>query len=167
MTVAFCVGYGFLCWGGCIARDRKGVQSGKRSLFSKTRPSRTDPFRYVVPMNFLQNKLYLLSPLPSKRSTLYIDPHCRVGCFGAAKPGRREKARHVFAFGPVVHSIHIQPTTLKPIQSTPPLSPHFPLPASLTCKVRDPSVAATTMYTHIWTVTLNEHPSRIAYRPHA
>jgi hypothetical protein len=105
---------------GCIARDRKRVQSGKRSLFSKTRPSRVDPFHYVVPMNFLRNKLYLLSPFRSKQATLNIDTHGRVGCFVAAKPARRAKARYVFALGPVVHSIHIQTCTVKPVQIKPP-----------------------------------------------
>jgi hypothetical protein len=109
-----------LCTGGGRARDRKGVQSGKRSLFFQTRPSRADPFPETSPNNLLQNMLFLLSPFRSKRATLYIDPHGRVCSFGAAKPGRREKARHVFALGPVVHSIHIQPNTVTPIQLIPP-----------------------------------------------
>jgi hypothetical protein len=90
--------------GGGRARDRKGVQIGKRSLFSKTRPSRADIFLETSPNILLQNKLYLISPLRSKRATLDIDPHGRVCCFGAAKPGRRAKARRVFAFGPFCHT---------------------------------------------------------------
>jgi hypothetical protein len=113
LTVRICVHYRVFV---CSARDRKGVQSGKRSLFSKTRPSCADPFPSTSPNILLQNKLYFISPLRSKRATLYIDPHGRVCCFGAAKPGRREWARRVFAFGPVVHSIHIHQTTVTPIQ---------------------------------------------------
>jgi hypothetical protein len=132
------------CVGEVALREiEKGVQSGKRSLFSKTRPSRVDPFHYVVPTNFLQNKLYFLSPFPSKRATLYIDPHGQVCCFLAAKPGRREKARRVFAFGPFCHT-----DTHTTYYSKSYTSQSTPIPASLTCKVRDPSVAATTMYTH-------------------
>jgi hypothetical protein len=112
----------------CSARDRKGVQSGKRSLFSKTRPSRAVPFPTISPNIFLKNKLFFLLPLMSKRATLYIDLHGRVCCFGAAKPGRREKARYIFALGPVVHSIHIQPGTVTPIQLNPPPS-HLSPPA--------------------------------------
>jgi hypothetical protein len=88
----------------CSARDRKGLQSGKRSLFSKTRPSRAVPFPTISPNILLKNKLFLLSPLRSKRATLYIHPHGRVRCFGAAKPGRRDQSRRVFAFGPFCHT---------------------------------------------------------------
>jgi hypothetical protein len=101
------------------------VQSGKRSLFSKTRPSRGVVFQHVLQTIFLQNKLYLLSPLRSKRATLYINVHGRVCCFGAAKPGRRAKSRRVFALGPVVHSIHIQTVTVNRIQLKPPPSPPY------------------------------------------
>jgi hypothetical protein len=80
----------------CSARDRKGVQSGKRSLFSETRPSRADLFPRLLQTILLQNKLFFLSPLRSKRETLYIDLHGRVCCFGAAKPGRRVQSRRVF-----------------------------------------------------------------------
>jgi hypothetical protein len=103
----------------CSARDRKGVQSGKRSLFSKTRPSRADPFPSTSPNIFLKNKLFFLLPLMSKRATLYIDPHGRVCCFGAAKPGWRAKARRVFAFGPFCHT-DTDNTAVTPIQIIPP-----------------------------------------------
>jgi hypothetical protein len=109
LTVRICVKYIFLCTGGGRARDRKGVQNGKRSLFSKTRPSRADPFPSTSPNICLQNKMYLISPLRSKRATLYIDPHGRVCCFGAAKPGRRAKARNVF----IVWACHTYAHTIK------------------------------------------------------
>jgi hypothetical protein len=63
-----------------------------------------------------QGMVCLLLPWRSKRATFYIDLHGRVCCFVAAKPGRREKARYVFALGPVVPTMHIQPTTVNPIQ---------------------------------------------------
>jgi hypothetical protein len=47
----------------CSARDRKGVQSGKRSLFSETRPSRADIFQHLLQTILLQNRLLFLSPL--------------------------------------------------------------------------------------------------------
>jgi hypothetical protein len=62
------------------------MQSGKRSLFSKTRPSRADPFPETSPNNFLQNKLFLISPLRSKRATLYIDPHGAFAVLGLQNP---------------------------------------------------------------------------------
>jgi hypothetical protein len=93
----------------CSARDRKGVQSGKRSLFSKTRPSRADPFPTFSPNILLQNKLFFLSPLRSKRVTLYIDLHGRACCFGAAKPGRRVQSRRVF----IVWACHTYAHTTK------------------------------------------------------
>jgi hypothetical protein len=80
------------------------VQSGKRSLFSKTRPPRAVVFQHVLQTILLQNKLCLLSPLRSKRATLYIDLDGRVCCFGAAKPGRRDQSRRVFALGPFCHT---------------------------------------------------------------
>jgi hypothetical protein len=64
--------------------------------------------------------------------------------FAAAEPGRREKARYVFALGPVVHSIHIQTSTVNTIQVKSPnhrsrsLSSRQHLPA----RYATPSVAA-------------------------
>jgi hypothetical protein len=62
------------------------VQSGKRSLFSKTRPSRAVVFQHVLQTIFLQNKLYLLSPLRSKRATLYINVHGEFAVLGLQNP---------------------------------------------------------------------------------
>jgi hypothetical protein len=131
LTLEVCVDYRVYV---CSARDRKGVQSGKRSLFSKTRPSRALPFPTISPNIFLKNKLFLLSPLRSKRATLYIHPHGRVRCFGAAKPGRRDQSRRVFALGPFCHTdthttqysnsdtTHTTPSPLQPyLQGTRPL----------------------------------------------
>jgi hypothetical protein len=62
------------------------MQSGKRSLFSETRPSRADLFHYLLQTILLQNNLFFLSPLRSKQATLYIDPHGRVCCLGLQNP---------------------------------------------------------------------------------
>jgi hypothetical protein len=70
----------------CSARDRNGLQSGKRSLFSKTRPSRADPFPTISPNILLQKILYFLSLLRSKRATLHINLHGRVCCFCVKRP---------------------------------------------------------------------------------
>jgi hypothetical protein len=78
-------------------------KSSQKLALSMTRPSCADPFSVQVCTTLRIFLVCSLLPLPSKRATFCFDM-VEFAVLQHQRPGRREKARHVFAFGPFVHS---------------------------------------------------------------
>jgi hypothetical protein len=124
----------------------KGVQSGKRSLFSKTRPSRADPFQPVLQTYFYKIKrtCFRLSGRNEQRSTL--TPMVAFAVLRLQNPAGAQRPVTFSFFGRVT-PMHIQSPTVHPIQVQIKLPPTPPaLPARYATLRSQP----TTMYTHIW-----------------
>ena len=84
------------------------------------RPSCADPFSVQVLTTLSQILMCFLLPLRSKQATFCFDM-VELAVVQHQRPGRREKARQVFALGPFVPTI--QTNTVRTIQIKSPLFP--------------------------------------------